>query len=189
MAPEGSPIQLARVLHDGLAQELVALGYRVDQLIAAPEHSPAHRAELRELRSEITRLTREIRDEIYDLRDLPQQTLPDFFKSFSSLSEINCEDRGIPERLERPIRDISRELIRNAEKHAGASRIVLSLTIAEDSITLILLDNGRGGAALKDGHYGIQGATEIARSFGGDLTFTYDGGTRACLILPLHGSS
>ena len=61
-------LEIARRLHDCLAQDLAALGYNLDAVIADTELSRSHRLELRRLRFEISRIIDEFRDEIFILR-------------------------------------------------------------------------------------------------------------------------
>ena len=65
--------QIARQIHDGIAQDLVALGYSLDLSLAAPELPITTRAELRTLRFEVTELIEKVRREILNLRN----TAPD----------------------------------------------------------------------------------------------------------------
>jgi len=71
--------QIARQIHDGIAQDLVALGYSLDQSLGAPELPTSTRAELRTLRFEVTGLIEKVRREILNLRstspDLGEQAV------------------------------------------------------------------------------------------------------------------
>ncbi len=58
--------RLARQIHDGIAQELVALGFRVDRLKRLPDEEMRPEAVL--LRSEISRILADVRSHIGDLR-------------------------------------------------------------------------------------------------------------------------
>ncbi len=61
--------RLAREMHDGVAQELVALGFGIDTLRhIARDQSSTLAADLDELRSEITRILGDLRLQIADLR-------------------------------------------------------------------------------------------------------------------------
>lgn len=59
--------RLARQIHDGIAQELVALGFRLDRAKRAPESADV-RAELGAAREEVSRILRDVRSHIGDLR-------------------------------------------------------------------------------------------------------------------------
>ncbi len=59
--------RLAREIHDGVAQEVAALGFVVDDLRARTQ-DPETREELGDLRGELTRIVSELRLSIFDLR-------------------------------------------------------------------------------------------------------------------------
>ncbi len=58
--------RLARHIHDGIAQELVALGFRVDRLKRLPDDQL--RSEAVEVRGEVSRILADVRSHIGDLR-------------------------------------------------------------------------------------------------------------------------
>ena len=60
-------IELARDLHDGIAQDLVALGYELDLLLGATESTVQSRREIRALRFKIDDLIAKVRREMYAL--------------------------------------------------------------------------------------------------------------------------
>ena len=59
--------RIAREMHDGVAQEIVGLGYIVDEIESISDHDQT-RELAAALRAEITRLVSEIRFSIFDLR-------------------------------------------------------------------------------------------------------------------------
>ena len=59
--------RIAREMHDGVAQEIVGLGYIVDEIESISDHNQT-RELASTLRAEITRLVSEIRFSIFDLR-------------------------------------------------------------------------------------------------------------------------
>ena len=63
-------LELARRLHDGPAQQLVALGLAIDELVADPKISPSTRSALRNLRLSVIDTSKSLRSEIYSLRSL-----------------------------------------------------------------------------------------------------------------------
>ena len=67
-SPNTERTRLARELHDGLAQELAAFGYRLDQVIGDENLGNSNRASLRELRLSLSSIINQVRDEIYELR-------------------------------------------------------------------------------------------------------------------------
>jgi len=67
-SPNSERTRIARELHDGLAQELASLGYRLDQIIGDTDLDNKNRYALRELRFTLTGLINQVRDEIFELR-------------------------------------------------------------------------------------------------------------------------
>ncbi|NDA40575.1 MAG: hypothetical protein EBX88_03975, partial [Actinobacteria bacterium] len=61
---ENNRLELARRLHDGPAQKLIALGYRLDSLIGESGLAAKYRGELREIRLDLIELTEDLRDEL-----------------------------------------------------------------------------------------------------------------------------
>ena len=67
-SPNSERTRLARELHDGLAQELAAFGYQLDQVIGDENLGNSNRSTLRELRLSLSSVINQVRDEIYELR-------------------------------------------------------------------------------------------------------------------------
>jgi len=159
--------QLARQIHDGIAQDLVALGYSLDQSLGAPELPATTRAELRTLRFTVTELIEKVRREILNLRN-----------STSDLSEqaiAICGDRlgildlTIP--LDQALNPIVIELLRNATKHSGASVINLSTHQVQTFTVIEVSDNGTGGVEMKTDRFGLAGITEAVAELSGQIEF------------------
>src|SRR5690606_31301237 len=61
--------RLAREIHDGVAQELVMVGYGIDNALASlPDAATQTAEELRALRAEVTRVITELRLSLFELR-------------------------------------------------------------------------------------------------------------------------
>ena len=159
--------QLARQIHDGIAQDLVALGYSLDQSLAAPELPASTRIELRTLRFAVTDLIEKVRREILNLRNIS----PDLREQAKAI----CGDRlglfelTIP--LPNSLNPIVIELLRNAAEHSGASVINLH-TRQEQTFTLIeVSDNGTGGLAMKTDRFGLVGIADAVTELSGQIEF------------------
>ena len=159
--------QIARQIHDGIAQDLVALGYSLDQSLGAPELPASTRAELRTLRFAVTDLIEKVRREILNLRNIS----PDL----RELAIAICGDRlgevdlAIP--LDRSLNPIIVELLRNATKHSGASVINLR-SYQEQAFTVIeVSDNGIGGVEMKTDRFGLVGLAEAVAELSGQIEF------------------
>ena len=150
-------VRLAQELHDGIAQDLVGLGYSLDSLVGAPDTPNDIRAELRSLRFAMSDLVEKVRDEIFALRS-SKEILPGQYET-----DVQYE-----------LQRIFAELLRNIQEHSQAT-----------SITLSLHDNGVGGAGIKEGHYGLTGIGERVRELEGVLDIeSNQSGTQISITVP-----
>ena len=169
-------LRLARDLHDGIAQDLVALGYQLDLTLAHQPEDTALRADIRRARFGVDELIRKVRGKIFELRE---ESNSDFSVALHAklclLLEgqdlrVQYEDiRGDKNTLD-AISEISQELIRNAVKHARASQIEIALYTINNRICLEVSDDGIGGAEMKPGHFGLTGVFERVRELGGTIS-------------------
>ena len=156
-------IELARDLHDGIAQDLVALGYELDLLLGATESTVESRREIRVLRFKIDDLISKVRREMYALRDLKETSFQEVLKQL--IIEIcgdmhvtqTISDISIPSSYQSDLRAIAIELLRNARVHSGASHIEVLLKGVENRTYLEVSDNGVGGAQVNTSHLGSLG--------------------------------
>jgi signal transduction histidine kinase len=159
--------QIARQIHDGIAQDLVALGYRLDQSLGAPELPTSTRAELRTLRFAVTDLIEKVRREILNLRN----QVPDVAEQAVQIcgDRLGKFDLEVP--LDQSLSPIVIELLRNAAEHSGASVINLH-THSDDALTVIeVSDNGIGGVEMKADRFGLIGIAEAVAEMSGRIEF------------------
>lgn len=150
-------VTLAQELHDGIAQELVALGFSIDALIA-DEISADTKSSLRQLRFTITELIEKVRQEIHALRS--DEPMVDA-----------SSDTNVTYELQR----IFLEILRNTQEHSQAS-----------SLTLEVSDNGIGGAQKKIGSFGLTGIQERTAKLNGEIHIdSYEEGTKIRIQIPL----
>ena len=151
-------VVLAQELHDGIAQDLVGLGFSIDSLIST-SHDQIAKESLRQLRFLITELIDKVRLEIHQLRSATDLISTTEEKDFSY--EL--------------LRVLS-EILRNVDEHAHASHLSIQIT-----------DNGIGGAQSKEGSFGLTGIRERIASIGGDIRIDSDQqGTKISIELPLE---
>jgi len=151
-------VVLAQELHDGIAQDLVGLGFSIDSLIST-SHDQTAKESLRQLRFLITVLIDKVRLEIHQLR-----TAADLIST--------TEEKDFSYELLR----VLSEILRNVQEHAHASHLSIQIT-----------DNGIGGAQSKEGSFGLTGIRERIASIGGDIRIDSDQqGTKISIELPLE---
>ena len=168
-SPNSERTRIARELHDGLAQELASLGYRLDQIIGDTNLDNKNRYSLRELRFTLTGLIHQVRDEIFELRTNTnkalKQQLEDQISVLLSGSDIDYEVTGELEvesnkrfELVRAIR----EVVINSKRHSGCSQIQINLSDEK----IVITDNGSGGLTEKTNSYGLLGIQERLNQIG-----------------------
>jgi signal transduction histidine kinase len=148
---------LAQELHDGIAQDLIGLGYSIDSLIATTQDVKTKES-LRALRFTISELIEKVRQEIHQLR------------SVSDLLEDNTQ---LDQHFEL-LRVVS-EILRNVSEHSGASNLSLEIS-----------DDGVGGAHNKEGTFGLIGIQERITRLDGDIHIdSSQQGTKIRIEIPL----
>lgn len=189
--------RLARELHDGIAQDLVGVGYSLDLLLANPETSMDARSQIRALRFTVTELIDKVRREIYFLRQTTAVSLTESIKKTAQEEcgnlqlHLNVEEisSDIDSELSYEIQQIAREVLRNIAAHAQAHVVTITLQSNEKIIELYIADDGIGGAVASDEHYGLQGIRDRAKAIKGVVEIDSDkNGTRICLQLPITQS-
>ena len=153
-------VKLAQALHDGIAQDLVGLGYGLDSLLFE-EEDETKRASLRCVRLDINTLIDKVRQEIFELR-----TSSDIDQPLSATNN-----------LQEALTKTFNEIIGNALQHSQASQLLVSIQ-----------DNGIGGAAEKSNHFGLQGVLERLESHGAQVNLQSDfTGTHFTITVALVG--
>jgi len=148
---------LAQELHDGIAQDLVGLGFSIDSLIASSQDLET-KDSLRQLRFAITALIDKVRLEIHQLRTATE------LLSDTTENDLNYE-----------LLRVLSEVLRNVSEHAHASNLSIQIT-----------DDGIGGAQSKEGRFGIVGIQERIARLGGDIAIdSSEHGTKISIELPL----
>ncbi len=165
-------VRLARELHDGFSQDLVALGYSIDSLLAQSDNSLALKSEIRALRFRVSEILERVRREMFDLRRT--QDL-----------EISGDLVEVPSSITNEIIRIASEILRNIQEHSKATQITLSASIANGAVSVDISDNGNGGARTKEERFGLAGIGERIKALQGELLIESDGhGTRVAFNIP-----
>jgi signal transduction histidine kinase len=179
-------VEIAQEIHDGIAQDLVALGYQLDLVLAAPLTPAVTRNDVRTIRFRVTELIEKVRGEIYDLRSQAEfnSELCEIVSAISPNIEITWEEIQLSEIDQTLLLKVIPELVRNAQVHSGASQIHLRLLSGEDRVMVKVSDNGQGGVIISSGHYGILGCIERIQDHGALIDFdSREDGTTVTITL------
>ena len=150
-------VTLAQELHDGIAQDLVVLGFSIDRAISQ-SHEAELKDSLRQIRFATTDLIEKVRVQMHSLRN----------------AEPLVSSSGQVETMFETLR-IVQEILRNIEKHSGAKNMDIQIN-----------DDGAGGALTKDGSFGLNGLQERVNKLNGEITIASDEqGTRIGVRIPL----
>jgi signal transduction histidine kinase len=183
-------------MHDGVAQEIVALGYIVDEIESISEQDQT-RELASALRTEITRLVSEIRFSIFDLRHevidgRVSSSLADYARAVSLASglrvHLSLAESGSPlsPRTATEVLRVAQEAIGNVRKHANAENLWLTFESDGSTLRLDVEDDGVGNAGPREHHWGLQTMRERAEGVGARLEIgpRRDGGTVVSLRSP-----
>jgi signal transduction histidine kinase len=147
--------RLARELHDGAIQEVLAAGLAIDLCLAdAPAGSPMQ-ARLEHARRLTATAVRRLRSSLQNLREgtaFPDEELPDMLLGLGARHpahelDVSVEVTGprvpLPVAVRRSLFQIASECVFNAAVHGRARRAVVRLRYGE-VIALCVADDGRG---------------------------------------------
>jgi signal transduction histidine kinase len=181
-------IRLAREMHDDIGPSLASLGLALDMAAMQQAHHAELSADLKVLRTNVTKLVEDVRASVADLRVAPGPTLTArLLQSTAGLDGdpqvvVDLEERRPP----RPavigdLTSIITEATRNAHNHSGGSQILVSGRIDRSRGICSVIDDGAGFDPTyePDGHFGLIGMRERAEKIGAKISFqpTPGGGT------------
>jgi signal transduction histidine kinase/ligand-binding sensor domain-containing protein len=195
--------RIARELHDTLLQGVYGLIWKIQAVAERVPRGDPLRVSMDAALDGADRLLVEGRDRVSDLRagthdpvDLigQVQQVVDEIDSTSSVAFVPTS-RGtnvaLLPRVHAEVLLLATEALRNAFRHAGATRIELNLDYGPEAFGLAVSDDGVGMLPkVMDkgvtGHWGLAGMKERARSIGATLTVTAreGGGTVVELRVP-----
>jgi signal transduction histidine kinase len=164
-------VEIAQEIHDGIAQDLVALGYQLDLVLAAPLTPALIRNDIRIIRFRVSELIEKVRDEIYDLRSSAEfnASLREIVGAISPAIQITGQELELNDLERQLLLRVIPELLHNAQNHSGASQIQLHLEQVKDRAMVKVSDNGHGGAAPHSGRYGLLGVLERVKDHGASI--------------------
>jgi two-component system, NarL family, sensor histidine kinase UhpB len=195
---------LARVLHEGIAQDLFAMKLELELLRAEGEGRAGVMRLYESLSAGLTKCMTDIRQVADDLRPAELGNLR-IAVAIERHARLLAEQTGIDigveeiapfpameEKLQLVLFRAAQEALSNVVRHAQASQVDVVLSADEERVTLQVVDDGIGigaGAWEEPGSLGILGLRERARSLGGHLAITgsQGRGTTFAFTLPMAG--
>ena len=170
--------RLAREIHDGVAQDLAGIGYRLDDLATAPGLTPEERGEIREIRISLSESLNQLRRSIFELRssdiDFPVEVRGFLSAIESEGIEVSFRCDADASKLDKPsarqLHAIAIEALSNVVHHANATRLEFTFVGNEDSYQMTIEDNGTGNVESKDFSYGLATMSERAELIGAKCT-------------------
>jgi len=200
-AKEQERTRIAREIHDDLGGNLTAIKMALAMLAARLADDPGLAEKAAYLDHLVDRTIEAVHRISLDLRpstlDLGlvaalEWQAHEFEKQFGIACIFRSGERDValaPEHASALFR-IFQEALTNIAKHAGATRVIVTLRRQRQQLTLSICDNGRGITAsdrLKPHSFGLRGMSERATALGGTLSLSAapGGGTMVAVKIRL----
>ena len=188
-AQEEERKRISRELHDDTIQALVVLSQQLDILSSkSKDLSDKDREDVENLYHDTVEIIRGVRRLSQDLRPaaldrlglLPAlEWLVSEVREYAGIDvEIKTvgEVRRLSEHEELILFRITQEALRNAWRHAEASKVAIHVEFTSRTVRIVIHDNGKGfkppksmGDLAKEGKLGLAGMQERARLIGGEM--------------------
>jgi signal transduction histidine kinase len=186
--------RIERDLHDGTQQRLISLAL---ELRAAEARVPAGQRHLTEHWSRTVQGLNEVVEELREISRglhpaiLEKGGLGQALRAVARRSglpvEVSVRVTGrLPQRVEVAAYYVVSEALANAAKYARASLVRVDVTVAGDSLRLLVSDDGTGGADPSRGS-GLIGLSDRVEAVGGriEITSPPGGGTSLLAVIPV----
>jgi len=195
---------IAQELHDDTVQKLILLCRQLDLAEAAGEMDPRLVDVLRDARRSAEEIVGGLRNFakalrppslddlglVASVRQLVQESAER--AKFEARLKVVGEEVRLPANVELAVFRIAQEALHNVERHANATRVVVTLDFTAQGVKLRVADNGTGFALPFDsdlaatGKLGLLGMRERAESLGGRLEIrsSTEGGTQVVALIP-----
>ncbi|MFB9196933.1 histidine kinase [Actinomadura verrucosospora] len=200
-AVDASAAELRRIerdLHDGAQARLVAMGMSLGAIEHLLDRDPEKaRILLAETRASSAKALHELRDLVRGIHPpvLADRGVADAVRALALDHPLDVEvSADLPARPEPPVESAAyfavSEILTNAAKHSGASRVWIDMRHENGMLRITVTDDGRGGATLEGGS-GLRGIERRIGTFDGVLALSspVGGPTIVTMELPCALSS
>jgi signal transduction histidine kinase len=207
-------VRLARELHDGPVQDLLAISYTL-----APDHPGENEepngvvrsTDSEQIRGDVLGVVAELRSLVGELRPpgLAEFGLTAALEGYVAelsrrqgpgapeiIVDLDGAVVGLPETTAISVFRIAQEGIRNALRHADASEVKVGISRLDGNLRLEISDDGRGfnvptrmNDLAEQGHFGLIGLVERVDQANGELEFKSESGsgTTITVMMPVTG--
>jgi signal transduction histidine kinase len=191
-AEDAARRRIERDLHDGAQQRLVTLGLELGVLAERATADPALAASVRAVREQLLDATSELRELARGLHPmvLTEQGLATALEALADRSPVPVKlsvvlDDRLPREIEATTYFLVSEALTNATRHSDARLVRVCVSKGDGGLHVAVTDDGRGGAARRDGG-GLQGMADRLAALGAQLHLDSPpgNGTRITTVLP-----
>jgi PAS domain S-box-containing protein len=189
-AQEEERLRLSRELHDEMGQQLTALLMGLKALPEPDEpgtRPPSSGQRLQALQDIASTLMQQMHDLAWQLRPTALDTfglevaLRGYVQEWSTKSNIPADlvclglsnKSRLPQEVETALYRVVQEALTNVQRHAEAQQVSISVECRDDSVAVVIEDDGRGcdvEAAEQTQRLGLLGMRERVELVGGTLT-------------------
>ncbi len=209
-AQEDERLRLSREIHDGVLQNLLALGLELEKAIrGVSRKGSSQKAQLQSIRDEVQRLAKEMRAMSHALR-------PSVLDELGLVAAVQTLLRGLEEtrgtrtelqvlgvesrlggEVELALFRIVQEALSNVKRHSEAISVRVQIEFGAGAVKAVVSDDGRGFEAPRrlsdlasERSLGLAGMEERARMLGGrvSLESRSGAGTTITVEIPHAGS-
>ena len=190
--------RIERDLHDGAQQRLVALALNLRMAEQRAASGDPAAAELVRQAGEETQLAlKELRDLARGIHPaiLTNRGLAAALEDLAARATVPTQvtaapGERLPDAVEAAAYFVVSECLANVGKHAEATSATVSVTADADHLTVVVADDGLGGAEL-DGGSGVQGLMDRVGALSGSLSLESPpgAGTRVTASIPLSAEA
>jgi PAS domain S-box-containing protein len=199
-------MQIARDLHDGPLQDLIAVTFGIQAVLDETQGTP-HAHLLQELQNELQRQVANLRSFSYELRPPMlnnfslERTIRSHAEGFAEKNpnlnvhlDLQPDDNRLPDAVRTALFRIYQEALNNVLRHANTGEVYVRLEINEHSAQLEVLDKGAGFKVPSDwlsfarkGHLGLVGIQERVDAVGGKMKLASQPGhgTQLLVTIPI----
>jgi PAS domain S-box-containing protein len=204
---ERERMEIARYLHDGPVQDLLAVTFGL-QAATLDASNDSVVSELNEVSEDVKRVIQKLRNYSYELKP-PMLSNFSLAKNLRAYSErfreqyphiqvrldLQEDDDMLPARVRTTLFRVFQETLNNVARHAQAQEVQVRLSIDAEMVYVQVIDNGVGFkvpeqwlSIARQGHLGLVGIWERVEGLGGDFTIdsSVGQGTRVEVCVPYH---